>query len=378
MARGLGLDPFEIRRRNMVRPGDPMVSLGEEPSDAEYGSYGLDQCLDLVEAALERGSGVPAPSGDDWLEGKGIAIAMHDTAPPTEHRSEAWLRLEEDGSYRLAIGTAEFGNGTTTQHLQIAASVLETSAARVAIVQSDTDRTGYDTGAFASTGTFVAGNAVRFAAEALRTKILDFAASHSGANRDECSLHGDIVQCGTLPIPLVDLATAAHTAGIRLDVARKAYGAPRSVAFNAQGFRVAVHRVTGEIEILHSVHAADAGVVINPMQCRGQVEGAVAQGVGWATTERLAFTDDGRIINPSLRNYRIPAFADAPRTEVHFADTHDAFGPLGAKGMGECPINPIAPALANAIADATGVRFRALPFTPDRIYRPIVERHTAE
>src|SRR5215211_9292890 len=101
---------------------------------------------------------------------------MHDTAPPTEHRSEARLRLEEDGSYWLAIGTAEFGNGTTTQHLQIAASVLETSADRVSIVQSDTDRTGYDTGAFASTGTFVAGKAVALAAEALRDRILSFAA----------------------------------------------------------------------------------------------------------------------------------------------------------------------------------------------------------
>ncbi len=136
---------------------------------------------------------------------------------------------------------------------------------------------------------------------------------------------------------------------------------------NAQGFRVAVHRVTGEITILQSVHAADAGVVINPMQCRAQVEGAVAQGIGWALYERMVFDEDGRVVNPTLRNYRIPAFADVPRTEVLFADTHDA---LGAKGMGECPINPVAPALANA----TGVRFRDPPFRPDRIYRRIFER----
>ena len=168
---------------------------------------------------------------------------------------------------------------------------------------------------------------------------------------------------------------AAWTAGQQLEVVRKAHGAPRSVAFNAQGFRVAVHRVTGEITILQSVHAADAGVVINPMQCRAQVEGAVTQGIGWALLERMVFDEEGRVVNPTFRNYRIPAFADAPRTEVLFADTHDALGPLGAKGMGECPINPVAPALANALADATGVRFRDLPFTPDRIYRRIFERH---
>ncbi len=127
--------------------------------------------------------------------------------------------------------------------------------------------------------------------------------------------------------------------------------------------------------MLQSVHAADAGTVINPMQCRGQVEGAVSQGLGWALYERVVLDDEGKVVNPAFRNYRIPAFADIPRTDIFFAETHDAIGPLGAKGMGECPINPVSPALANAIEDATGVRFRDLPFTPDRIYREVFERH---
>jgi putative selenate reductase molybdopterin-binding subunit len=183
------------------------------------------------------------------------------------------------------------------------------------------------------------------------------------------------MRCDGDRIPLPDLLAAAGAAGQQLEVVRKAHGSPRSVAFNAQGFRIAVHRVTGEIRILQSVHAADAGTVINPMQCRGQVEGAVAQALGWALYERMVFDEQGRVVNPTLRNYRIPAYADTPRTEVFFADTHDAVGPLGAKGMGECPVNPVAPALANALADATGARFRDLPFTPDRIYRRIFERH---
>ena len=375
LARALGLDPFELRRRNAVRPGDPMIAMSEEPEDVEYGSYGLDQCLDLVEQALAAGDGDAAPEGDDWLVGRGMAMAMHDTAPPTEHSSEARLSVGADGNYHLAVGTAEFGNGTSTVHGQVAASMLQTSMSRVRLVQSDTDRTGYDTGAFASTGTTVAANAVRLAGEALRERILDFASAHSGAARDACRLDDDAVRCNGSRIALPDLLAAATAAGQKLEVVRKAYNAPRSVAFNAQGFRVAVHRVTGEIIILQSVHAADAGVVINPMQCRAQVEGAVAQGIGWALYERMVFDDEGRVVNPTLRNYRIPAFADAPRTEVFFADTRDAVGPLGAKGMGECPVNPVAPALANALADATGVRFRDLPFTPDRIYRRIFERH---
>ncbi len=164
---------------------------------------------------------------------------------------------------------------------------------------------------------------------------------------------------------------------MQLGLSRKAYGSPRSVAFNVHGFRIAVHRVTGEILILQSVHAADAGTVINPMQLRGQVEGAVAQGIGWALYERIVLDETGKIVNPRFRNYRIPAYADIPRTEIYFADTCDSIGPLGAKGMGECPINPVAPALANALADATGIRFRELPFRPDLIYQPIFEKHGA-
>ncbi|HEX5497877.1 MAG TPA: molybdopterin cofactor-binding domain-containing protein, partial [Thermomicrobiales bacterium] len=191
LARALGMDPFELRNRNVVVPGDPMLSLGEEASDAEIGSYGLDQCVALVRDALARGNGVEPPAGDDWLAGQGIAYAMHDTAPPTEHRSEARIGLRDDGSYELAIGTAEFGNGTTTQHSQIAATLLGTTVSRIHVVQSDTDRTGYDTGAFASTGTSVASKGVWLAAEALRDRILDFAAAQSGVDRAACRLDGE-------------------------------------------------------------------------------------------------------------------------------------------------------------------------------------------
>lgn len=110
------------------------------------------------------------------------------------------------------------------------------------------------------------------------------------------------------------------------------------------------------------------------MQCRAQIEGAVAQGLGWSLLEKMVFDDAGRMINPAFRNYRIPAFADVPqRTEIYFADTHDVFGPLGAKSMSEAPIYPIAPALANALKNATGIRFHDSLLTPDRIFRRIFE-----
>jgi CO/xanthine dehydrogenase Mo-binding subunit len=154
-------------------------------------------------------------------------------------------------------------------------------------------------------------------------------------------------------------------------------GTPRTVAFNVQAFRLAVNKHTGAIKILRSIHAADAGRVINPMQCRGQVEGGVAQSLGAALYEEMLLDDSGRVINPTFRNYHLPAFADVPRTEVMFADTCDTIGPFGAKPMSESPYNPVAAAIGNALADATGIRFCTIPFKPDRIFQAITAKFGA-
>jgi putative selenate reductase molybdopterin-binding subunit len=244
----------------------------------------------------------------------------------------------------------------------------------VHLVQADTDRTGFDTGAFASAGLFVAGNAVQKASTALRDVILRFAARHAGVEVAECALQHDAVMCAGVAVPLTDLLAAAAQHRIRFSLSRKAYGSPRSVTSNAHGFRIAVHRVTGEIRILYSVHATDAGVVINPAQVRGQIEGGVAQAIGFALTENYHVDATGAMTNPNLRNYRIPTYADIPRTEVLVVHTGDSVGPMGAKGIAESNVNPVAPALANALHDATGVRYRELPLTPERIYGTLAER----
>jgi CO/xanthine dehydrogenase Mo-binding subunit len=246
--------------------------------------------------------------------------------------------------------------------------MLATRAGRIAIVNADTDLTPYDTGTFASTGTVVAGQAVRLTAAALRDNILDFASRHAGVPAAECRLADDAVICGTRRIALAELHAAGTRERHRFEAQRKAYLSPRTVAFNVQGIRLAVNRVTAEIRILHSVHAADIGRLINPLQCRGQIDGSIAMGFGWALCENMVHDANGTVVNPALRNYRIPAFADVPPSEVFFADTYDRIGPLGAKSQGECAINPVAPAIANALARATGTRFAHLPLTPDRIF----------
>ena len=370
LAAALGIDALELRRRNIVRPGDALLATDAHPDDVSFTEDTLARCIDRVDRALrehdEHSGGDDL--GPDWLIGEGTASSIHETAPPTEHISEAWATLCDDGRYEIAVGTVEFGEGTSTAHVQIAASVLFTTPDRIRLVQSDTDRTGFDTGAFASAGLFVAGNAVLRAATALRDRMLLLAADHTGVDRASCFLADDTVLCGGKRIPVRELNAAAAERGMRLTEARKAYGSPRSVSANTQGMRVAVNRVTGEIRILYSVQALDPGVVINPAQVRGQVEGGVAQGIGFVLTENFHLDDTGTMLNPNLRNYRIPTYADIPRTEVLIVESTDSAGPMASKGIAESCINPVAPALANAVYDATGIRFRDLPLTPERIF----------
>jgi CO/xanthine dehydrogenase Mo-binding subunit len=320
--------------------------------DLEYGSYGLDQCLDLVEQALARRPAAVGPSGTglggEWSVGSGVALAMIATVPPRGHYAHARVTATADGDFVVDVGTAEIGNGTTTVHAQIAATELGVPVDRVRVRPSDTATAGYDTGAFGSAGSVVAGLAVQRAARALKPKLTPLSAGY---------VWGQGGPDQHIP--------STQRAGVWAEGTHD--GSPRSVAFNVHGFRVAVHRGTGEVRILKSVHAADAGVVINPEQLRGQIEGGVAQALGSALTERMVVRD-GVVVTRTLRHYRVPQVADVPDTEVLFADTVDRLGPRGAKSMSEAPYNPVAPALANAIAAATGVRPRDLPMQRDRLW----------
>ncbi|WP_033287001.1 molybdopterin-dependent oxidoreductase [Streptomyces sp. NRRL F-525] len=371
LARQLDLDPLEFKARNIIGPGEPMLSPGGEEEDLHIASYGLDQCLAIVRRAQTEPVTQLPPNG--WLVGEGTALAMIATGPPGGHIADAKASLLPDGSFDLAVGTAEFGNGTTTVHRQIAAGELATTVDRITVRQSDTDVVRHDTGAFASTGTVVAGKATLRASRALADHLLDFAAAHLQLPRADCTLAEEAVLHPGGRLTLKELHAAGAAVGVEFSADGHFGGTPRSVAFNAQWFRVAVDPDTGEIRILRSVHAADAGKVMNPMQCRGQVEGGVAQALGATLFENVRIDGQGAVETAAFRRYRLPQYADVPRTEVHFMETADAIGPLGAKSMSESPFNPVAPAFANALRDATGVRFTELPLTRDRVWRALAD-----
>ncbi|HEY3892301.1 MAG TPA: molybdopterin cofactor-binding domain-containing protein, partial [Bradyrhizobium sp.] len=253
LAKQLGISPFEMRRRNIVKPGDPMLSPpGSGHDDVRYGSYGLDQCLDLVERAM-RAQGSKTGLSGDWLVGDGIALTMIDTVPPDGHIADAGISLRDDGGFELTVGTAEFGNGTSTVHRQIAATALQTTVDRIRLLQSDTAHGGHDTGAYGSTGTFVAGRATQAAAESLAHDIGDFASGVTAQDRGSCFLDNESVVCGKERLSFARIAEMARVAGRTLRCSGTSAGTPRSVAFNVQAFRVAVNKATGEIRILKSV-----------------------------------------------------------------------------------------------------------------------------
>ena len=350
LAHQLGRDPLEFKTANIVRYGESL--FGAEGDDVEADVRGLQQCVEIMarelrtgdlnteelahcEARLaeERHGFTPGPRGD-WAVGVGSAVAMIDTAPPNGHHSHAEIRPLGDGAFELKVGTAEFGNGTSTVHRQVVAEVLGTTAEKILLRQADTALVSHDTGAFASTGITVGVKASYAAAQNLREQL---------AAQDESAEASGLVGTGSWA------------------------GTPRSAAFNVHGFRVAVDRRSGTLVILQSVQAADAGTVLNEAQARGQVEGGAAQAIGAALFEEVEIDAEGRITTDILRNYHIPQMADVMKTEVHFAQTLDHLGPLGAKSMSESPFNPVAPALGNAIRDAIGIRLSRTPFRKDRI-----------
>lgn len=371
LALELDVDPFDIRRINAVGDGDPLLAAHAEPEpDLVYGSYGLDQCLDLAQAALVRGNGVEPPAGPHWRVGEGMALAAIATMAPRGHISRVQVAADRHGDYHVGIGTAEFGNGTTTVHTQIVAATLQTAPERIRLRHGDTDAADYDTGAFASAGTTVAGKALHEACISLREKLIGAAATAADAEPNRVVLTADGALVGDRMVSFGEMIDVLDPGAEQVTADGAETGDVRSIAFNVQAFRVAVDVRTGVVRILQSVQSADAGTVLNPQQCRGQVEGGVAQAIGSALYEEIMLAD-GVPLTGVFRTYRVPQMADVPVTEVYFAETSDELGPFGAKSMSESPYNPVAPALANAIRRATGVRPFEQPMSRDRVWRLI-------
>jgi CO/xanthine dehydrogenase Mo-binding subunit len=378
----LGIDPYELRERNLLRRGE-RFSPDDTPLDCD-----LHEALGRVHQRL---TGVPEPAGDGtdgWRYGRGISIGVKDGGGQRT-ASSAEVRLEEDGTATLLIGSTEIGQGMLTAMSQLVAEELQLDVEQVRVPLPDTRSAPYDSGTNASRTVTLVGSAVVLAARDVREQLCDsFREIHGLAPGSEVDYRDGRLRGGgiekTVSETLLEGALLrggqlVGTGYFRTEPADNVLGA--ATAFwepGTAGVEVRVDRETGAIELLRYVSALDAGRAINPKLCEGQDSGGVVMALGHALTERLDF-DDGRLLNASLVDYRLPAFGDAPTEfETILIENGDGPGPHGSRGVGEGGSLPAAPVVANAVARATGGRVRALPLTPEAVWRAIRAAEAAE
>ncbi|MBM3218284.1 MAG: xanthine dehydrogenase family protein [Candidatus Rokubacteria bacterium] len=377
LAERLRLDPLEIRRRNVTKPGDA------NPQGFVITSCAMAECFDAVADDIVGGVPPPRPG---WKRGVGYAGMFHVGGGARIYRSDgcgAIVKLDDFGTVSVITGATEIGQGSETVLAMIAAETLGVPLERVRVVNADTTITPWDVGAHASRTTFIAGNAVRLAAEKVRAGLLALASVELEAPaealgirdgwvfaRDEPgrrTAYDRVVRAGHLREqgrPLVaeafyDPPTAMLDKDLRGNVSAT-YG------FAAQAALVDVDEATGKVEVVKLASAHDVGRALNPLAAEGQIHGGIHMGLGYALSERLVI-EDGQVLTQSFMDYAILKAEDMPRLAVRFIETVDAEGPFGAKGLGESGVIPVSAAVANAVKNAIGVRFTELPITPARV-----------
>ena len=368
IARRLAIDPLEFRLKNLLKPGEELRA-GARPIDAD-----LRMGANIAARGIGWGKVKKNPG-----RGLGIAVGVSDSeAMPV---SVALVRLLADGSVMVMAGSTEVGQGARTVLSQIAAEELELPVDRVTMQGTDTLFTPFDRSTGASRSTTVMGNAVKAAAQDLRQQIISAAAEAVKVKPQDIELKSGEVICGghRLPYGKVVSLFFGMSGGelIGRGYIRPGGGMDTKLPIfwetGMGGVDLEVDTETGSIKLNKFISVADVGKAINPCQCEGQDEGAAIQGLGHTLFESLVF-ENGQPLNPNLVDYRVPFMTDLPAVfDSKLVENRDGPGPYGAKGMGESGIVSIAPAIANAIVDATGVRIRQLPLTPERVWRALRE-----
>jgi putative selenate reductase molybdopterin-binding subunit len=378
IAARLSLNVVEFKRNNWLKVGETMhlskaLGEGREGTEQSLQSSGLEHCVRIGLEATDFETKRQNHRGQQGRHRRGIgmAIVMHGSGIADLDMAAATLKMNDDGSFNLLIGATDLGTGSDTILAQIAAEVLGIPLDDIIVYSSDTDFTPFDKGAYASSTTYISGGAVRKAALKIKEMILEHAAlmldfSNPSdlvlKNRQVVTLDGRSVTLAEVALSSLHqqnqhqiMATASHTSPL----------SPPPTA--AQFAEIVVDSQTGHIDVERLLMVVDCGRVINPITAAGQVEGGMAQALGFALTEEMLFDQDGQPLNPNLAKYHIPRAVEMPAMDVIFVQTDEPSGPFGAKSVAEISIDGVAPAIASAVHDATGVWMRELPYTPERV-----------
>jgi putative selenate reductase molybdopterin-binding subunit len=383
VATALGEDPLEFRRRNHVHEGDEQpiteaLGEGREGHRQVIRSCGLPQAIQLGAKAIgwaekRRARAVAGPV----RRGVGMAIVMQASGIPGVDMGAASIKMNEDGSFNLLMGATDIGTGSDTMFCQVAAETLGVPVEKIIPYSSDTDMTPFDPGAYASSTTYISGRAVEKAARAVLQQILEVGGRLLGQEPKDLVAHGGKVCASdgrfvTYEQVCLSSLYQENQFQIMAGASHMSYDSPPP--FAAVFAEVDVDTETGLVRVLRVVEAVDCGQVVNPHMAEGQVEGAAVQSLGYALYERMPYDQNGRMEFRSFRDYTIATAVDTPELSTILVPTHEPTGPFGAKAIAEIPINGPAPAVANAVAHAVGVRIRELPLTPERVWRALKQR----
>jgi CO/xanthine dehydrogenase Mo-binding subunit len=368
----LGIDPVELRLRNLARHGEAFLP-GDIAADGEWAQT-------IERAARRIGWGSPLPPG----RGRGLAVGIK--AGPTTGLSYSTVRLLADGSVVVYAGTSDMGQGARTIFAQIASRELGAPVSWVTVVMGDTAVVPYDQQTSASRSSVLMGNAILLACREIQAKLRTMAARVERVEEADVTVDAGDIRIGDQTLSVLDVLTrglgrlGGEVIGVG-EMRKEAMpehplgGTTAFYEFNCTAVEVSVDTDTGDVTVERHVTVSDVGKALNPMQVRGQDEGAAVMGLGHTLMEHYIFDDAGRIRNLGAIDYRIPTSMDLPRSmESEIVENGDGPGPYGSKGMSEGALLCVAPAVAAAVREATGVVIRELPLTPERVWRALHDR----
>lgn len=377
LAKSMGMDPLVLRQKNHIRPKESSpifqkLGEGREGVPQIVESCGLEECIEKGKALFEweRKRSLPREIAPGIYRGYGMSIMMQGSAIPLLDMASATIKMNEDGSFLLLVGATDLGTGSDTILAQIACEELGVPVEKITVYSSDTDFTPFDKGAYASSTTYLSGEAVKKAAQKVKDQILEFSSLLLRTSNRLSLKDGLVVDSKTgKALSLEEIgyrsfyseeqrqiqATASHVSDVS------------PPPFAAHFVEIEVDTRTGKITPLLYVAAVDCGLAVNPELTRGQVIGSIVNGLGFALSEELRFNSGGIPLNPNWLDYKVLSSLDIPEIKVILVETHEPTGPFGAKSVAEVCINGPLPAVANAVYDALGIQLKKAPFTPERL-----------
>lgn len=363
----LNMDPVALREMNLTREGDVMHAYYGETAN----SCTLDRCLERTAEMIGWKEKYPCRvMPDGKIRGVGIAMAMQGSGISSVDTGSVSIKINDDGFYALTIGASDMGTGCDTILSQMAADCLDCSVDDIIVYGVDTDVSPYDSGSYASSTTYVTGMATVKACQTLVDKMKAYGAEKLGCSVDDVEFDGEKVYSlkDGSSISRKDIGNAIMCAGENALFATEAHSSPVSPPpFMAGAVEVEVDPETGSVKLIDYAAVVDCGTVVNPNLARVQVEGGLVQGIGMALHENITYNEKGELAENSLMQYKIPTRMDMGKLRVEFDSSYEPTGPFGAKSIGEIVINTPAPAIAQAIYNATGLRFTELPITPEKL-----------